>query len=153
MRNWIFTGLFVFCQEIASKDSGAAYIFISHDLNVINYLSDYIMVLYLGRICEYGTKTEVAGSPRHPYTEALLSAVPDVDPSYKRGEIRLQGAPPNPTKKIKGCPFAGRCHRKVGKICDTTPPPRVNFSDTHFAYCHISPEVLNSEISVKGIKK
>ncbi|MFO7730837.1 MAG: dipeptide ABC transporter ATP-binding protein [Spirochaetia bacterium] len=134
------------------KDSGAAYIFISHDLNVINYLSDYIMVMYLGRICEYGTKTEVAGSPRHPYTEALLSAVPDVDPSLKKGEIRLQGAPPNPTKKIKGCPFTGRCHRKVGSVCDTTPPPRVNFSDTHFAYCHISPEILNSEISVKGIE-
>ncbi|MFW6208995.1 MAG: dipeptide ABC transporter ATP-binding protein [Spirochaetota bacterium] len=134
------------------KDSGAAYIFISHDLNVINYLSDYIMVMYLGRICEYGTKTEVGGYPRHPYTEALLSAVPDVDPSRKKGEIRLHGAPPNPTKKIKGCPFAGRCHRKVGKICDTTPPPRVNFSDTHFAYCHISAEILNAEISVKGIE-
>jgi peptide/nickel transport system ATP-binding protein len=133
------------------KDSGASYIFISHDLNVINYLSDYIMVMYLGRICEYGTKTEVAGSPRHPYTEALLSAVPDVDPSRKKGEIRLQGAPPNPTRKIKGCPFTGRCHRKVGSVCDTTPPPRVNFSDTHFTYCHISPEVLNEEISVKGI--
>ncbi len=133
------------------KDSGASYIFISHDLNVINYLSDYIMVMYLGRICEYGTKTEVAGSPRHPYTEALLSAVPDVDPSLKKGEIRLQGAPPNPTRKIKGCPFAGRCHRKVGAVCDNTPPPKVNFSDTHFAYCHIDPEILNAEISVKGI--
>lgn len=123
-------------------ESGAAYIFISHDLNVINYLSDNIMVMYLGRICEYGLKGEVVGSPAHPYTEALLSAVPDVDPSMKKKTIRLEGAPPNPTKVIKGCPFTGRCHRKVGKICDTTPPPRVDMSDTHFTYCHIPREEM-----------
>jgi peptide/nickel transport system ATP-binding protein len=120
-------------------ETGASYIFISHDLNVINYLSDTIMVMYLGRVCEYGKKHEVVGSPCHPYTEALLSAVPDVDPSIKKEAIRLEGSPPDPTVKIKGCPFAGRCHRKVGTICDTTPPPRVDFSDTHFSYCHIEP--------------
>ncbi len=119
------------------KETGASYIFISHDLNVINYLSDMIMVMYLGRICEYGNKHEVVGSPCHPYTEALLSAVPDVDPSIKKETIRLEGSPPDPTVKIKGCPFAGRCHRKVGTVCDTTPPPRVDYSDTHFSYCHI----------------
>ena len=119
------------------KETGASYIFISHDLNVINYLSDMIMVMYLGRISEYGKKHEVVGSPCHPYTEALLSAVPDVDPSVKKEPIRLEGSPPDPTVKIEGCPFAGRCHRKVGTICDTTPPPRVDFSDTHFSYCHI----------------
>jgi peptide/nickel transport system ATP-binding protein len=123
-------------------ESGAAYIFISHDLNVINYLSDNIMVMYLGRICEYGKKGEVVGSPAHPYTEALLSAVPDVDPTMEKETIRLEGAPPNPTKLIKGCPFAGRCHRKVGKICDTSPPPRVDLSDTHFVYCHIPREEM-----------
>ncbi|MGM0432088.1 MAG: dipeptide ABC transporter ATP-binding protein [Spirochaetota bacterium] len=133
------------------KDSGASYIFISHDLNVINYLSDYIMVMYLGRICEYGKKGEVVGSPRHPYTEALLSAVPDVDPTVTRGTIRLEGSPPNPTKKIVGCPFAGRCHRKVGNICDTTPPPRVEASDSHFAYCHLPPEEMKTVIASKGM--
>ncbi len=120
-------------------ETGASYIFISHDLNVINYLSDMIMVMYLGRVCEYGKKHEVVGSPCHPYTEALLSAVPDVDPSIKKEAIRLEGSPPDPTVKIIGCPFAGRCHRKVGTVCDTTPPPRVDFSDTHFSYCHIEP--------------
>jgi peptide/nickel transport system ATP-binding protein len=133
------------------KESGAAYIFISHDLNVINYLSDYIMVMYLGRIAEYGLKDEVAGSPGHPYTEALLSAVPDVDPSLTKGSIRLEGSPPNPTKKIKGCPFTGRCHRKVGSICDSTPPPRVDISDTHFVFCHLSPGEMKTEIADKGI--
>ena len=135
------------------KEFGASYIFISHDLNVINYLSDMIMVMYLGRICEYGEKHEVVGSPGHPYTEALLSAVPDVDPSVKKEAIRLEGSPPDPTKKIKGCPFAGRCHRKVGAICDTTPPPRVDFSDTHFSYCHIEPgklkKVVAAEVAMK----
>jgi peptide/nickel transport system ATP-binding protein len=131
------------------KESGASYIFISHDLNVINYLSDMIMVMYLGRICEYGEKHEVVGSPNHPYTEALLSAVPDVDPSIKREAIRLEGSPPNPTKKIRGCPFAGRCHRKVGTICDTTPPPRVDFSDTHFAYCHIEPAKMKKVVAAE----
>ncbi len=124
------------------RDSGASYIFISHDLNVINYLSDNIMVMYLGRICEYGQRDEVVGSAAHPYTEALLSAVPDVDPSISRKRIRLEGAPPNPTAKLPGCPFAGRCHRKVGSVCDTTPPPRVDLSDSHFAYCHIPIEQL-----------
>jgi peptide/nickel transport system ATP-binding protein len=129
------------------KESGASYIFISHDLNVINYLSDNIMVMYLGRICEYGKKDEVVGSPCHPYTEALLSAVPDVDPSVKREAIRLEGSPPNPTQKITGCPFAGRCHRKVGSICDTTPPPKVHFSESHFAYCHLKPEVMQKKVA------
>lgn len=124
------------------QELGAAYIFVSHDLNVINYISDFIMVMYLGRICEYGRKEEVVGPPYHPYTEALMSAVPDVDPSLKRKVIRLEGAPPNPTRKIKGCPFAGRCHKKIGRICDLQPPPRVDFSPHHFAYCHLSPEEM-----------
>jgi peptide/nickel transport system ATP-binding protein len=122
--------------------SGVAYIFISHDLHVINYISDYIMVMYLGRICEYGKREEVTSPPHHPYTEALLSAVPEVDPSLTKKAIRLEGSPPNPTEKIVGCPFAGRCHRKIGNICDTTPPPKVEFSESHFLYCHIPADEL-----------
>jgi len=125
--------------------TGAAYIFISHDLNVINYISDYIMVMYLGRICEYGRKEEVVGPPYHPYTEALMSAVPEVDPSLEKNVIRLEGSPPNPTKKIRGCPFAGRCHRKIGDVCDNVPPPRVSFSEHHFAYCHLPPHELGAD--------
>ena len=125
-------------------ESAVAYIFISHDLHVINYISDYIMVMYLGRICEYGKRDEVISPPYHPYTEALLSAVPEVDPSLMKRTIRLEGSPPNPTKKIIGCPFAGRCHKKVGGICDTTPPPKVDFSESHFLYCHIPPDKLST---------
>jgi peptide/nickel transport system ATP-binding protein len=123
-------------------ESGASYIFISHDLNVINFISDYIIVMYLGRICEYGKREEVVSGPYHPYTGALLSAVPDVDPSLAKTQIRLSGSPPNPTMIIKGCPFAGRCHRQVGKICKEQAPPKVVLSESHYLYCHIPSDEL-----------
>ena len=126
-------------------ESGVTYIFISHDLHVINYISDYIMVMYLGRICEYGKRDEVVSPPYHPYSEALLSAVPEVDPSLNKATIRLEGSPPNPTRKIVGCPFAGRCHKKIGSICDTMAPPKVDFSESHFVYCHIPPHELGAD--------
>lgn len=120
-------------------ETDAAYMFISHDLNVINYLSDFIMVMYAGKICEYGKRDDVMSPPFHPYTEALLSAVPEVDPTKQKEVIELAGQLPDPAKKPHGCPFAGRCHRQIGKICETTYPPRVDISDTHFYYCHIVP--------------
>ncbi|GAB1483534.1 ABC transporter ATP-binding protein [Treponema sp.] len=130
------------------KESGASYLFISHDLNVVNYISDHIMVMYLGRVCEYGKGDEVTKAPYHPYTEALLSAAPDVDPSRKRKTIRLEGSPPNPTKKITGCPFASRCHKKIGPICDTVSPPKNELSPTHFIYCHLDRDKLMGEAAL-----
>lgn len=126
-------------------DSGTSYMFISHDLNVVNYISDHVLVMYLGRVCEYGKRDEVVTLPYHPYTEALLSAAPEVDPSRKRKTIRLEGSPPNPTKKIIGCPFAGRCHKKIGEICDTVPAPKVDLSDSHYIYCHLPLDKLTGE--------
>ena len=126
-------------------ESGTSYMFISHDLNVVNYISDHILVMYLGRVCEYGRRDEVVTPPYHPYTEALLSAAPEVDPSRKRKTIRLEGSPPNPTKKIVGCPFAGRCHKKIGDICDKVPPPKVDLSDSHYIYCHLPLEKLSGD--------
>ena len=120
-------------------ETQVAYMFISHDLNVINYLSDHIMVMYAGKICEYGKRDEVMAPPFHPYTEALLSAVPEVDPTKQRTAIALGGQLPDPTKKPKGCPFAGRCHRQVGEICARESPPMVRISDTHYYHCHIDP--------------
>ena len=120
-------------------ESQVTYLFISHDLNVINYLSDSIMVMYAGKICEYGKRDEVMNPPFHPYTEALLSAVPEVDPTKQKEPIRLEGHLPDPAKKPKGCPFAGRCHRQVGAICENEYPPKVQFSDSHYYFCHIQP--------------
>lgn len=119
------------------EQSSASYLFISHDLNVVNYISDHILVMYLGRVCEYGLRDEVVNPPYHPYTEALLSAVPDVNPSKKQKPIRLEGSPPDPSMKIVGCPFAGRCHKKIDNLCETTPPPLKRVSATHFIFCHL----------------
>jgi len=118
-------------------DSDITYLFISHDLNVINYLSDTIMVMYAGKICEYGKRDEVMGKTYHPYTEALFSAVPEVDPTKEKKTIHLEGGLPDPAKKPKGCPFAGRCHKQLGKICEEEYPPMVRVSDSHYYYCHI----------------
>ena len=118
-------------------ETHAAYMFISHDLNVINYLSDYIMVMYAGKICEYGKRDEVMAPPFHPYTEALLSAMPEVDPTKQKKVIEITGQLPDPAKKPKGCPFAGRCHKQVGEICEREYPPMVRLSDTHYYHCHI----------------
>jgi peptide/nickel transport system ATP-binding protein len=120
-------------------ETHAAYMFISHDLNVINYLSDYIMVMYAGKIAEYGMRDEVMNPPFHPYTEALLSAMPEVDPTKQKEPIELLGQLPDPAKKPKGCPFAGRCHKQVGEICEKQYPPKVQLSDSHYYYCHIKP--------------
>ena len=121
------------------QDTQVAYMFISHDLHVINYLSDSIMVMYAGKICEYGKRDEVMKPPYHPYTEALLSSIPEIDPTVMTKPIALNGQLPDPTKAIEGCPFAGRCHRDLGDICKT-PPPLRQISETHYLYCHIEQE-------------
>jgi peptide/nickel transport system ATP-binding protein len=125
------------------SEHGVSYLFISHDLNVVNYISDHILVMYLGRVCEYGLRDEVVTPPYHPYTEALLSAVPDVDPSRKRNPIRLEGALPDPSEPIPGCPFTGRCRKRIDGLCDTTPPPRRQISPTHHIFCHLEEEMLH----------
>lgn len=120
--------------------SQVSYLFISHDIHVVNYLSDFILVMYAGKVCEYGKRDEVMTSPYHPYTEALLSAVPEVDPTRQKKPIQLEGKLPDPTKKPVGCPFAGRCHRQVGPICAKKSPPKNLLSSTHYAFCHITDE-------------
>ena len=98
-----------------------AYLFISHDLGVVRYLADRIAVLYLGRVMELGPAEMVFGGPHHPYTEALLSAVPRLD-DVGRSRIRLEGDIPSAADPPTGCPFQTRCPRKLGEICETTEP-------------------------------
>ncbi|MCK9547831.1 MAG: dipeptide ABC transporter ATP-binding protein [Sphaerochaeta sp.] len=120
------------------RESEVSYLFISHDLHVINYISDHIMVMYGGRVCELGSRDEVMQSARHPYTEVLLSSILDTDPRQRRVPIKLEGNLPNPGKKVRGCPFAGRCHKQVGPICTRINPPLVTFSESHQVFCHIT---------------
>ncbi len=119
------------------RESEVSYLFISHDLHVINYISDQILVMYGGRVCEWGSRDEVMQRARHPYTEALISSIPDTDPRQRKEPITLEGNLPNPGKKVRGCPFAGRCHRQVGAICTRINPPLVTFSESHQVFCHI----------------
>jgi peptide/nickel transport system ATP-binding protein len=126
------------------KSSDTAYMFISHDLSVVRYLSDQVAVMYMGRLCEIGTPEEVFVPPYHPYTEALLSAISIPDPSIEQETVRLEGPVPSPINPAPGCRFASRCPRKVGDICEREDPLLHQFGDNHRLYCHIPREDLKS---------
>jgi peptide/nickel transport system ATP-binding protein len=113
------------------------YLFISHDLGVVRYLSDRIAVMYLGRVMEYGDAERVFAGPHHPYTEALLSAVPSLD-GVRREPIRLSGEIPSPAHPPSGCVFHTRCPRRLDSgICESTEPPLADAEDGHLMRCHI----------------
>jgi peptide/nickel transport system ATP-binding protein len=118
-----------------------AYLFISHDLGVVRYLSDRIAVLYLGRLMEVGSAEVVFDGPHHPYTEALLSAVPTID-GVGRERIRLEGEIPSAAEPPSGCVFHTRCPRKLGEICEQEEPPLIEVEGQHLMRCHIAIEEL-----------
>jgi peptide/nickel transport system ATP-binding protein len=128
-------------NEIQAERS-ATLIFISHDLSVVRYLADHVAVMYLGAVVEFGRAADVFAPPFHPYTEALLSAVPVPDPDAQGARIVLEGPLPGATEIPRGCPFSGRCPRRVGAICDETPPPTVQLASGHRIVCHIPAEEL-----------
>lgn len=103
------------------KRLNLSYVFISHDLSVVEHVSDEVAVMYLGRIVEYGTAQSVLSAPLHPYTQALVSAIPEMDPQNKRQRIVLTGDPPNPENIPAGCPFHPRCQFAMA-ICSKTLP-------------------------------
>ena len=113
-----------------------SYVFISHDLGVVRYLSDRIAVLYLGRLMEVGRAEDVFSGPHHPYTEALLSSVPSVDGIHKE-RVKLNGEIPSAMNPPSGCVFHTRCVRKIGKICEEAQPPLNDVGDGHVVRCHI----------------
>ncbi len=115
---------------------GASYIVISHDLEVVSYLADYIAVMYLGEIVEQGMSRDVLQFPSHPYTEALLSAAPTPDPSVRHHPIALRGEVPSPRRRPSGCPFHTRCPRKIGAVCETSVPPVQVDERGHEIRCH-----------------
>ncbi|MER9365558.1 ABC transporter ATP-binding protein [Mesorhizobium sp. M0518] len=121
--------------DLQSKED-VSYIFISHDLAVVRYLSDKIAVLYLGRIMELGPSEDVFSGPHHPYTEALLSAVPKLDQT-ETARIRLDGEIPSATNPPSGCVFHTRCPRKIGPICEQQEPPLSEAQPGHSIRCHI----------------
>jgi peptide/nickel transport system ATP-binding protein len=113
-----------------------SYLFISHDLNVVHYLSDRIAVLYLGRLMEIGPAEKVFAGPHHPYTEALLSANPSLE-EHGAQRIRLKGELPSAAKLPAGCVFHTRCPRKIGAVCEREEPPLALAGEGHAIRCHI----------------
>ncbi|NNF16375.1 MAG: ATP-binding cassette domain-containing protein [Gammaproteobacteria bacterium] len=131
------------------REFGISFLFISHDLAVVQHISDEVGVMYLGKIVEMTSASRLFARPLHPYTEALMSAVPVPDPARKSSRIVLQGDVPSPIDPPGGCPFHTRCPR-VMEVCRVTPPPTVNAGSTeapHFVNCHLFP-VPNTEEDV-----
>ena len=118
------------------SEFGLAYLFITHNIAVVEYLAHEVAVMYLGRIVESGTMDEVLNSPAHPYTQALLSAVPRLDRDGARKVIILRGELPSPARPPDGCHFHPRCPRAV-EVCERTYPPAVQLSATHVSNCHL----------------
>ena len=117
-------------------DLDLTYIFVAHDLSVVEYISDRVGVMYLGNFVEVGEKEKIYSNPMHPYTQALLSVVPVPDPTAKRERILLEGSIPSAHKPPTGCKFHTRCP-KCMECCKTQAPERYEVDDGHYVYCHL----------------
>jgi peptide/nickel transport system ATP-binding protein len=109
--------------EELQQEFKLTYLFIAHDLSVINYISDRVAVMYLGHIVEEGETSDLFENPQHPYTQALLAAIPRVEKGARKERIILPGGVPSPIDPPSGCPFHPRCFAKVGSICENESPP------------------------------
>ena len=127
------------------RKNGTTLLFISHDLSIVRYLSDRVLVMYLGHVVELGTTDQVFNPPYHPYTEALLSAVPIADTSIIKNRIVLEGDIPSAVNPPPGCPFQTRCRWKSkvpGGLCDTEMPPMRALAGGHQIKCHLGQDIL-----------
>ena len=122
------------------REMNLAYVFISHDLSVVKFISDKILVMYLGAVMEFGSKEDIFRNPMHPYTKALFSAVPNPDPTVKTERIKLEGDIPSPANPPKGCRFHTRCPY-AKEVCKHITPEYREYGEGHFAACHL----LNEE--------
>ena len=118
------------------REEGISYMFISHDLSVVKYISDTIAVMYLGNIVEMGSAADICNSPKHPYTQALFSAVPVPNPHRKAEPEMLEGELPSPANPPKGCKFHTRCKHCM-PLCHDTPPAMREISKGHYVECHL----------------
>lgn len=121
------------------KDFNLTYIFVAHDLSVVEHISDRVGVMYLGNFVEVGNKESLYTNPLHPYTQALLSAVPVPDPTAKKERVILEGNIPSPLNPPKGCKFHTRCPKAM-ECCKTEAPGRYQVSEDHYVYCHLYDE-------------
>jgi peptide/nickel transport system ATP-binding protein len=119
------------------QEFGLTYMFISHDLNVVRFMSDRVTVMYLGKIAEIGPAEALFETPRHPYTAALLASQPSIDPDARIDEAPLSGDPPNPINPPSGCRFHTRC-RYAAPVCSAREPGLDPVAGAQFAACHMA---------------
>ncbi len=133
-----------------ARELGLATVYISHDLSLLQYTCDRIAIMYLGEIVEIGPSKAVINNPQHPYTKALIAAVPVPDPTIVNPPLRIQEGVPRPTEQFVGCPFAQRCP-DVMEACLTVRPPLITDENDHTAQCHLYGEHRNSPKLKRGI--
>ncbi len=132
-------------QEL-QEQLGLSYLFIAHDLSVVQHISDYVVVMYVGKLVEMAPNEELFFNPKHPYTEALLSSVRRPDPLTKRERIVLEGEVPSPANPPSGCYFHPRC-RYASDVCSVEEPPLVEVAPGHYAACHFA-----DTLSLSGVE-
>jgi len=133
------------------RSSKTTMVFISHDLSIVRYLSDRVVVMYLGYVVEQGTTDQIFSPPYHPYTEALLSAIPIADPGYTKRKVVLEGDVPSATNPPPGCPFQTRCiykSRVPDGACEKVLPPLKEIAPGHLIRCHLSDAELRKMTNV-----
>jgi oligopeptide/dipeptide ABC transporter ATP-binding protein len=130
---------------------GLAFVFISHDLSVVSHLCHRVSVMYLGQIVEEGTRDEIFNAPRHPYTKALLSAVPTIEKDQRRQRILLPGDPPSPVDPPSGCRFHPRCPARFGP-CNTVEPRLLPLSNGSNVACHLFDRQFEAQIPAESQK-
>lgn len=123
-----------------AKKYNMAFLYITHDLALSRHICDDIAIMYLGKIMEKGSTEDVIGEPMHPYTQALMDAVPVPDPTSRRIEVKVKGEIPSPINPPSGCRFHTRCPVYLGDICRTQEPPLVEVEEGHFCACHRCPK-------------
>lgn len=125
-----------------------SFLFISHDLSLVRHVADRVGVMYLGKLCEIGDIASIFTPPYHPYTKALLSAIPSPDPDKPKRLIRLEGTIPSAKNPPSGCRFHTRCPDKIGPICEQTEPGLLAVAENHSIACHIPLEILAKDTAI-----
>jgi oligopeptide/dipeptide ABC transporter ATP-binding protein len=117
------------------RELGLTFLFIAHNMGVVEHISDRVAVMYLGKVVEVADRTGMFSAPQHPYTQALMSAIPVPQPGLKRQRIILLGDVPSPVNPPRGCHFHPRCPEAMG-VCARLEPPLIQVGEGHFAACH-----------------